>query len=38
MIVGRDSASEVHLYHPSVSGSHALFREYSGNYTLADLG
>jgi pSer/pThr/pTyr-binding forkhead associated (FHA) protein len=38
MIVGRDSASEVHLDHPSVSGSHALFREYRGTYTLADLG
>ena len=38
MIVGRDSANEVHLDHPSVSGSHALFREYSTTYTLADLG
>jgi len=38
MIVGRDSAREVHLDHPSVSGSHALFREYRGTYTLADLG
>ena len=38
MIVGRDSTSDVYLDHPSVSGSHTLFREYRGTYTLADLG
>ena len=38
MIVGPDSVNEVHLDHPSVSDSRALFREYRGTYTLADLG
>lgn len=38
MMVGRDSASDVYLDHPSVSGSHALIREYRGAYSLSDLG
>ena len=38
MIVGRDSSSDINLDHPSVSGSHALIREYRGTYSLSDLG